>query len=320
MFVGRFVMFALAILSLITFTSHALCEEAFQVGESVVVAAENADVLVGERKLGTVPRGTEFKIRQLAPSYLMGEFRLGNRTVIGWVSEEAVGRLHPGSQETAKHEFNWENLLYAMIKLDKRFDFEAQVDDYLKAFRSAVWKQYRNDEFRLAEKRAEALDAFREVVEEFDLSQEFLINTSLTMAKYDFERSAFPIEEATDTHYWYETRYVDGEFPDQIKVFFKNSDLIGCIPLPPDDAERFLAMRKDSRGDVDRQVQAKVYIRIISLKDSDGELWSEIRWAQFFSDSDCKTLLYETPRPPAESPGAKEIESDASKTGEAVGK
>ena len=314
MFVDRFAMLALVFFSFIA--SSALCEEDFKVGESVVVAVENADVMVGERKLGSVPRGTEFKIRQLAPSYLMGEFRLGNRTVIGWVGEEAVGRSH--SEETATHEFEWENLLYALVKLDKRFDFEAHVDDYLKAFRSAVWKQYRNDEFRLAEKRAEALLAFREVVDEFDLNQEFLVNAILTMEKYDFERSAFPIEEGTGTHYWYEDRYVDGEFPDKIRVFFKNPELIGCIPLPPDAAERFLATRKNSRGDVDRRIHARLYIRIISLKDKDGELWSEIRWAQFFSDKDRKTLLYETPKPPAESPATEEIKSDGSKTSEAV--
>jgi hypothetical protein len=290
--------------------------EDFKVGESVIVVTENADVMVEQKKVGDVPRGTIFKIRQQAPSWLLGEFKIENRTVLGWVSQVSVRRARPDVNETTPHDFNWENLLYATIKLDKDFDFEAHIDDYLIAFRPAVWKQYRNDEFRLAEKRAEALRAFRERVGEFDMNQEFLILTSLTFGKYDFERSVFPIDQANENHYWYEYRYTDTEFPRRIMVFFKNPGLIGQIPMAADAAEEFLAARKSRGGSVDRRVYASIRVRVDSVKSRPGELWSEVRWAQFFSDRGRERLLYETPKPPpAEARKTEESASDVVEVG-----
>ena len=272
--------------------------EEFNVGESVIVATESVDVMAKQQKLGSVPRGTGFKIRQKNPSWLLGEFRIGNRTVLGWVRRKAVSHANPNSTETMAHDFTWENLLYAKVKLDKDFDFDTYVDDYLIAFRLAVWKRYRNDEFQLAKKRAEALRIFRERVDDFDLNQDFVIRANLTIGKYDFKRSAFPIEEATERHYWHEHRYTGSEFPDDINVFFKNPELIGYVRVPPDAAERFLSTRKNRRGDVNRQVFANIRIRVCSMKNERNELWSEIRWAQFFSDNKRTALLYETPKPP----------------------
>lgn len=42
---------------------------------------------------------------------------------------------------------------------------------------------------------------------------------------------------------------------------------------------------------------ANVYIRVRSKKSNKGELWSEIRWAQFFSENNRKTSLHETSKP-----------------------
>lgn len=294
--------------------------EDFKVGESVIVVTENADVMVEQKKVGDIPRGTIFKIRQQAPSWLLGEFKIENRTVLGWVSQEAVRRARPDVNETTPHDFNWENLLYATIKLDKDFDFEAHVDDYLMAFRSAVWKQYRNDEFRLAEKRADALRVFRERVGEFDIDREFLILTSLTFGKYDFERSVFPIDQANENHFWYEYRYTGTDFPHKIMVFFKNPRLIGQIPMAADAAEEFLAARKSRSGSVDRRVYASIRVRVVSVKSRPNELWSEIRWAQFFSDSGREKLLCETPKPPPAKPRkTEESASDVAEVGAETG-
>jgi hypothetical protein len=276
--------------------------EDLKVGESVIVVTENADVMVAQKKVASVPRGTEFKIRQQAPSWLLGEFQIENRTVLGWVRQEAVRRTRPDAIETTPHDFNWENLLYATIKLDKDFDFEAHVDDYLIAFRPAVWRQYRNDEFRLAEKRADALRVFRERVAEFDINREFLVLTKLTFGKYDFQRSVFPIDQANENHYWYEYRYTDTELPHKIMVFFKNPGLIAQIPMAADAAEQFLSARKSRGGEIDRRIYASIHVRVDSVKSQPGELWSEVRWAQFFSDSSRERLLYETPKPPPAGP------------------
>jgi hypothetical protein len=86
--------------------------------------------------------------------------------------------------------------------------------------------------------------------------------------------------------------------------------------MEPDTAESFINTRKDSGGDVNRRIYAKIRIRIRSIKNDDDELLSEIRWAQFFSNKRYTKLLYETPKPPPEAPadeeGAKSDESGTS--------
>lgn len=307
MFSGR-----LVVLLAVFFVSSVSSGQDFEVGESVIVSVENADVMNKQKKLGSVPRGTKFEIRQQAPSWLMGEFRINDRTVLGWVKETAVHRVPSESKEPEPHKFNWENLLIAMVKLYGDFDIRRHRDDYLQVFRPDAWKQYRNDEFQLEKRRAEAAEAFRERVTNFDLNRDFVVLASLTIGKYDFDRSAFPIEEATKTHYWYERRYPNGKFPDRIAVYFKNPELIRYISLSPDEAEQFLATRKNSRGDVNRKIYANVHIRIRSIKEWNDELLSEIRWAQFFSDDKRAKLLYETPKPPPEvAPPEDKLESES---------
>ena len=290
----------LVLLLCVFFFSSVSTGQEFKVGEAVIVTAESTDVMSKQEKLGSVPRGTKFEIRQRAPSWLMGEFRIQDRTVLGWVKEAALRRAASAPKEPEPYEFSWENLLFAMAKLDKHFDVSAYWDDYLEVFRPAVWKEYRNDEFQLAKKKAEALEALRERIANFDLNRDFVIRANLTIGKYDFDRSAFPVEEATTSHYWYERHYPHGDFPERIEVYFSNPELMRHISLPPDKAEQFLASRKNSRGEVNRRICANVHIRLRSIKEGNEKLLSEIRWAQFFADDNRTTLLYETPKPPPE--------------------
>ena len=223
----------------------------------MVIATQIAKVESKQEDLGSVPRGTQFKIQQKNKSWLLGEFRIGNQTVLGWVQEKTVRRVELDATVVKTHEFTWENLFLARVKLDKDYDFEAHVDDYLKTFRADVWKQYHDDEFQLHKKRAEALRIFKQRVEDFDLGQEFVIpRATVNMEKYDFEHSAFPIEEATDHHHWYKTRYTHSDFPGRISVYFKNPELMKYLPMPAEEAKRFLVARKNDNGYVDRELLA----------------------------------------------------------------
>jgi hypothetical protein len=206
------------------------------------------------------------------------------------------------------HEFTWENLFLARVKLDKDYDFEAHVDDYLKTFRPDVWKRYHDDEFQLEKKRAEALRIFERRVKEFDLNQEFIISlATVNIDKYDFKHAAFPIKEATDHHYWYKFRSTGSEFSSRFRVYFKNPELMKYLPMPADEAEQFLAKRKDTNGNVDRELLADIRIRVSQMKNENGdELLSEIGSVQFFSSGKRERLLYKTPdAPPAVPVGPK---------------
>ncbi len=284
----------------------------YQVGETVVIATPNATVKSKQENLGNVPRGTQFKIQQKNKTWLLGEFQIGNHTVLGWVQEKTVRRADHDLAAAKTYGFTWENLFLARVKLDKNYDFEAHVDDYLKTFRADVWKQYHDDEFQLHKKRAEALRIFKQRVQAFDLDQEFVIpRSTVHMEKYDFAHAAFPIKEATDHNYWYDNRYTDSEFPGQISVYFKNPELMRYLPMPAEEAERFLVARKNDSGDVDRELLASIRFRVYKRKNEEGdELLAEISGVKYFSSGEKKQLIYETPAAPPESPAIP----DASKS------
>jgi len=304
MFFGRP---SLLLLAFFFLSSFAYSQD-FQVGETVVIAIDSASVQSKQQNLGSVPRGSKFTIRQKNSSWLLGEFQIGNRTVLGWVATKAVRPVEIDATVVKTHEFTWENLFLARVKLDKDYDFGAHVDDYLKTFREDVWKKYHDDEFQLHKKRAEALRIFKQRVDDFDLDQEFVIpRATVHIEKYDFEHSAFPIKEATDHHYWYESRYTHSDFPDRISVYFKNPELMRYLPMPADEAERFLAERKDRDRDVDRELLAFIRIRICERKNEEGdELLTEIGGVKYFTSDKKKPLIYKTPDAPPEVPATPE--------------
>ncbi len=289
----------------------------FRVGQTVAIAASSASVQSKQQNLGSVPHGTQFTIRQKSSTWLLGEFQIGNRTVLGWVETKTVHPVENDAAVVETHEFNWENLFLARVKLDKYYDFDAHVDDYLKTFREDVWKKYHDDEFQLHKKRAEALRIFKQRVEEFDLDQEFVITrATVHIEKYDFKHSAFPIKEATDHHYWYKTRYTHSDFPGNIKVFFENPELMKFLPMPAEEAERFLAARKDRSGNVDRELLAFIRIRVSKRKNAKGdELLTEIGGVKYYTTGKPKQFIYKTPDAPPEvsaTPKVIESESDSS--------
>lgn len=304
MFSDRLLIMLLAFFFLSSFTRG----QDFQVGETVVVATANTDVESRQEKLGSVSRGIKFKVRQKNNSWLLGEFRIGNQTELGWIQKKDVRRVELTSADTKTHDFTWENLFLARVKLDKDYDFEAHVDDYLKTFRPDVWKRYHDDEFQLEKKRIEALRIFKQRVEEFDLDQEFIIpSATVNIDKYDFEHAAFPIKEATDHHYWYKSRSTGSQFPSSFNVYFKNPELMKYLPMPADEAEQFLVERKSTAGYVDRELLAYIRVRICKKKNEQGdELLSEIGGVQFFSNGKRKQLLYQTPEAPREVPAVPE--------------
>ena len=85
--------------------------------------------------------------------------------------------------------------------------------------------------------------------------------------------------------------------PTHISVFLNDPKMIGGIPMGPEEAERFIASRKSDYGSINRQVYANIRLRISGVRDS-GELESDVRWVQLFSDKGRTRLLYETPKSP----------------------
>ncbi len=271
-----------------------------QIGDSVIVVSDRAEVKSKEGSLGIVPRGSQFSVKQKSGPWLLGLFQIEGRRVFGWMHPSSVHVLEPDITQLPAHEFTWHNLLLARDKVDDHFTLADHVDDYMKSVRSNVWEQNRNDEFQLQKRRIETLAIVNKRVAEFDIERDFILKTHLTFDSYDFEKGMFPIKEATDSHYWYEynSGYSD-DLPNQLEVYLKDPKMISGIPMEATAAERFVAVRKSSYGSVNRRVYANIRLRITGIRSSGG-LEAEVRWAQFFGNKNRTQLVFETPRSPVE--------------------
>ena len=212
------------------------------------------------------------------------------------------------------HDFSWENLQTASMKLNKQFDFEANVDGYMQAYRPDIWKRYHNDEFALEEKRVETIELMKKRSEKFSLDEDFVLNVRLDLGKYDFRESRFPIENMTETHYWYVSKYPVGDLPGQFTIRFSNVSLLNAIPMVKESANDFVKRHKDSYGQVNRAVSATILFRLVELNHKDNEFVAEIQSAKVFEDTAKTRLLHEfkKPPPPKKEPPAKEVPAKVS--------
>lgn len=198
-----------------------------------------------------------------------------------------------GATTAIAHELKWDSLMLAAVKMQPHFDYEANVDSYMKLYRPDEWNRYRNDEFELQDKRQETIAIMKEQVAAFSLEEEFVVYTTFEFGDYDFKNEVFPLDALGETTYFHDRKYGYGTFPSEYKVFFSNPTKVGDINMPKSDAKDFLQSRKDRFGYVDRRLNAKIAFRITNLKNGRNELVGELTHVTIYSDDQRARVLQE---------------------------
>lgn len=198
------------------------------------------------------------------------------------VMAAVVGTALFTSNVSAANDFSWTNLMLASVKLNPNFDYQTYVDSYMEEYRNPVYKRYRNDEFNMRSKREETIEIMKERVRNFDLDEEFIINTSVEMGKYNFEDELFPVQGIGANSYFYERNHA-GEFPYRYKVKFSNFDLIGDIEMEPNEAEAFIDQRKNNYGSINRELPIQLKFKIVD-RESDDTLIAKLVDATVYQD------------------------------------
>lgn len=205
------------------------------------------------------------------------------------VTITALALVHPLQAE----EFTYRNLTSARMKLDKHFDFTANADSYMQAFRYDVYKAYRNDEFQFRKKLSETVEMMKEAAERFSLDAEMTLNVRLTLGNYNFDKQEFPIIEMNSSNYWYKNcPYHRGNLPSSYSVHLTNKSLIRSLPMSEWNAEAFIIARKSRYGDVNRTIEGVIRFKILKLRDEANEFDVEVQSAKFFSDNARTQLLH----------------------------
>lgn len=154
-------------------------------------------------------------------------------------------------------EFTYENMLYPWMKLDSYFDYDSQVDCYMRMYRYEVWQRSREDEFLRDEKRSETMDIMKSRVDEANLEDVYTVRTDKDFGEYDFSSGVFEFAPVSKTTFFYTRNNNVCGLPDEIRVKFDNAELIDGIAMSKDDAQAFLTSRKRN-GNIERSVSLEI--------------------------------------------------------------
>ena len=174
-------------------------------------------------------------------------------------------------------DFNYRLLLTDTAHLNRYFDFDSSVDDFMKCFRGPLWTRVQNDEFQLEAKRAETLAQMKAEAASANLDAPVQLVTNVTFGDYDIGKQRFALRPLSDASYYNATAPCSvSALPGEIRVFFSNPGVLDGLPMPADKAKAFLDGRKTPYGSVDRALQATITFKVTRMK-ADGELVGEIQ-------------------------------------------
>lgn len=189
------------------------------------------------------------------------------------------------------HEFSWNDLMLAAIKVNPHFDYESNVESYMQIYMPDVWNRVKNDEFELHDKKAEAIKIMKERVEAFSLEEDFSIFVGIDFQDYDFEKNVFPVVKMNPNMFFRAHNVRHGSFPFEYKVFFSNPQFFQDIQMSKDEAKGFVQSRKSSNGQVDRTLATELRFRVTKLKNTRDELEAVIVGITTYRDKQQTIIL-----------------------------
>lgn len=206
-----------------------------------------------------------------------------------------LGGLLLSASASRAEDFNWDNMLHAFMSLNKDFEYsDRQVDSYMQVYRKDKWEAVHQNEFELREARKEVLQQMKSKVKEFKVDQTFTLHAKLELKAYDFDLKGFPIENMSDTHYWYTGahHYAD-RLPSTFHLYFSNTKPFNLVKMNEEAARQLIKARTDRYGRVDREITANVQFRLEKVKNDDPAFVAKIESVTLYTDKSKTKVLAE---------------------------
>lgn len=207
----------------------------------------------------------------------------------------AIAALYFTTGTARTEEFNWDNMLLAYMSMNKDFEYsDRQVDSYMQAYRKEKWETVHQNEFELREARKEVVQQMKAKVKEFKVDQTFTLNARLEFKGYDFDLKGFPIENMTDTNYWYtNSRRYSERLPYTFHLFFSNTKPFNLVKMDEEAAKQLIKARTDRFGRVDREITASIKFILDKIKNDDPAFVGTIRSITLYTDKSKTKVLAE---------------------------
>lgn len=165
-------------------------------------------------------------------------------------------------------DFTWQNLSVLYSKIYPHFDYRVSSNDFIEEFHPKIWKEYKNDEFLLEEKRPNFIAEMKDKVKNYDMDEPYEIHTQVTLDKYDFENNIFPIQSGFSEAHYFKVKsdsYVKS-YPRRFKLFFNNANAVKGFEMDAKKAREFVSGRKNNYGKVDRRIKLKLKAKVLGFK------------------------------------------------------
>lgn len=142
----------------------------------------------------------------------------------------------------------------------------------LKKDYQSKYRKVQNDEFEFNDAKEWAFNNFKkklEKVKPFTKDTEFHLFLSSKFGKYDFKSKTFPIEALSEgTFMQYAGKGDLVHYYSNSKLVFENAtDEVNFLAMTKDEAKKFIKLRKDKYGNIDRKLIAHYIYTITNFKE-----------------------------------------------------
>ncbi|MDR2813501.1 MAG: DUF4852 domain-containing protein [Prevotellaceae bacterium] len=156
----------------------------------------------------------------------------------------------------------------SFVKGLRTFSLEQFAEEYMFRYMNALYTRTHDDEFDYRKALAIAKNQIALGIERIDSTNKFNVFIKMTLKNYDFENGGFPTD-VTDNPIYEVVDWSSLFMP--IGLTFADFRKLQSIKVPENEAKLFLEKMKDSYGMVNREVFAKIKIKITHSMDKSKE-------------------------------------------------
>ena len=171
---------------------------------------------------------------------------------------------------------------YVYLKGSKTVLSEKDQLDYAKTFESDIYNKYKNDEFEWDEQFSNIKDSLKTKVENADMDSVYSISTSVQFGDYNFANEGFNVTIGEGTFFPFD-RFENWFYLERGSIFQKRMALkldsfekYNFIGMPKAEAKTFLQSRKDSYGNVNREVTVQIKYKLASFDSAEYKSFKDL--------------------------------------------
>ena len=154
--------------------------------------------------------------------------------------------------------------------------------NYAKSFENLTYRKYKNDEFEWDEQFTKIKQSLKEKIHSVDMDVSYIVMTDVKLENYDFTNEGFPVSISEKIFFPYDhfdnwaSLDSDSILDKRIALKLDRFEKYNFIAMPKVEAKKFLQTRKNTYGNVNRQVSLQVTFKIAEFDSEEYKSFANI--------------------------------------------